>query len=160
MYFMRHAHVSPDTTSRYCSNSAGKPREGIMNTTVIETRTAALQRLAQVARESGVKLMRDTDGEYWVTSISEPGWLYAVTPESCGCRGFATHRRCRHVAALWSHLGWLDPEPEPSVCSACAGSGVIEQPRSRWVGGGRLGYRDQWSTPVACPNCCATNHAA
>ncbi len=92
----------------------------------VETRTDALRRLAQVARESGVRLMRDTNGDYWATSVSEPGWLYAVTPESCGCRGFATHRRCRHVAALHAHLGYLDPEPTPpaeSSCPTCNGTG-------------------------------------
>jgi len=101
--------------------------------TMLETRTDALRRLAQVARESGVKLMRDEHGEYWATSVSEPGWLYGVTPESCGCRGFATHRRCRHVAALHAHLGWLDPEPTPPAdaspipapCSECGGNGEV-----------------------------------
>jgi len=95
--------------------------------TMIESRTDALRRLAQVARESGVKLMRDTDGEYWATSVSEPGWLYRLEPDSCGCRGFAMHRRCRHVAALHAHLGWLDsPEPTPPApapCSECQGTG-------------------------------------
>ncbi len=96
-----------------------------MNTTV-ETRTDALRRLAQVARESGVKLMRDSEGEMWATSVSEPGWLYRLEPDSCGCRGFAMHRRCRHVAALHAHLGYLDPAPTPPAeasCPTCHGTG-------------------------------------
>ncbi len=115
--------------------------------TTIETRTDALHRLAQVARESGVKLMRDTDGEYWATSISEPGWLYRLEPDSCGCRGFAMYRRCRHVAALHAHLGWLDPEPtppaqalpEPDTCDECSGTGqtagTISTGRGSWTYG-------------------------
>ena len=91
----------------------------------LETRTEAMRRLLDVARESGVKLGMDSHGEYWATSISEPGWLYGVTPESCGCRGFAMHRRCRHVAAVWSYLGYLDPEPTPpATCPACNGTGT------------------------------------
>ena len=126
-----------------------------------ETREAALRRLLEIARESGVRLGVDHAGDYWATSVSEPGRLYPLTPESCGCRGFATHRRCRHVAALWSHLGWFDdPEPDPSVCSACAGNGVIEQPRSRWIGGSRTGFRDEWDTPIACPACHGAEVAA
>ncbi len=92
----------------------------------VETRTEAMRRLLDVARESGVRLGMDSNGEYWATSVSEPGWLYGVTPESCGCRGFAMHRRCRHVAALWSHLGYFDPEPTPpapTTCPVCNGSG-------------------------------------
>jgi hypothetical protein len=103
-----------------------------ITTTEFETRAQALCRLAQVARESGVKLMRDSEGEYWATSVSEPGWLYAVSPESCGCRGFATHRRCRHVAALHAHLGYFDPEPPapvaaaaPDRCDECHGAGTV-----------------------------------
>jgi hypothetical protein len=111
-----------------------------VTTTTFETREQVLCRLAQVARDSGVKLMRDRDGEYWATSISEPGWLYAVTPESCGCRGFATHRRCRHVAALLAHLGYFDPEPtEPAACSSCSGTGVecgtVSTGRGSWTYG-------------------------
>jgi len=103
--------------------------------------------------------MRDTDGEYWVTSISEPGRLYRVSPESCGCRGFATHRRCRHVAALLAHLGYLDdsdPDPAGAVlpdCAVCHDAGVIDGPHSRWVGPARTGFRDTWTTAVPCPVC-------
>jgi len=86
--------------------------------TMLESRTEALRRLAQVARESGVKLMRDTEGNYWATSVSEPGMLYRLEPDSCECRGFAMHRRCRHLAALHAHLGWLEnPDPTPPAGS-------------------------------------------
>ena len=122
--------------------------------TTTESRTDAMRRLLEVAKESGVRLGVDHAGDYWATSVSEPGRLYPLTPDSCSCRGFATHRRCRHVAALWAHLGYLDdPEPDPSVCSACAGNGVIEQPCSRWIGGGQTGYRDEWTSPTPCPSC-------
>jgi hypothetical protein len=129
-----------------------------VNTTV-ETRTQALQRLARVARESGVKLMRDSDGAYWATSVSEPGWLYRLEPDRCGCRGFAHHRRCRHLAALLSHLGYLDdPDPDPAGgalpdCAECHDAGVIDGPHSRWVGPARTGFRDTWTTAVPCPVC-------
>ncbi len=127
-------------------------------TTTIETRRQALSRLAQIARESGVRLLRDDFGEMWTTSISEPGWLHKVEPDGCSCRGFAMHRRCRHVAALWSHLGYFDPEPK--ACGECGGVGTVASPRSRWVGGGKLGYRSEWTVPVACPVCQPADVAA
>ncbi len=88
----------------------------------VESKAAALRRLLVIAKESGVRLGVDRDGDFWATSASEPGRLYAVTPDSCGCRGFTTHRRCRHVAALWSHLGYFDesPEPDPGMTITCA----------------------------------------
>ena len=80
-----------------------------------ETREQALRRLLQVARDSGVRLLRDSHGEMWATSASDPGWLHKVEPDSCSCRGFARAGRCRHVAALLAHLGYLDdPEPDPA----------------------------------------------
>ncbi len=119
--------------------------------TTIETRTEALRRLAQVARESGVRLLRDDAGEMWTTSVSEPGWLYKVEPDSCGCRGFAMYRRCRHVAALLSHLGYFDPEPEPpaaaiSPCGECGGMGEVQDLEVRQFGR----FAMQW---VACTAC-------
>ena len=131
-----------------------------MNTiTKTESRTDALRRLLVVARESGVRLGVDHHGDYWATSVSEPGRLYPLTPDSCGCRGFQTHRRCRHLAALWSHLGWLDldddsePTPPATGCPVCHGAGTITVAHSRWVGGSRTGFRDQWSTPAPCRGC-------
>jgi len=134
-----------------------------MNTTLdhttTESRTDALRRLLVIAKASGVRLGVDHHGDFWATSVSEPGRLYSVTPESCGCRGFATHRHCRHVASLWSHLGYLDDlEPDPAGaalpdCATCHDAGLIDAPRSRWVGGCRTGYRDEWNTTVPCPDC-------
>jgi hypothetical protein len=89
--------------------------------TTTESRTDALRRLLVIARESGVRLGVDQHGDFWATSTSEPARLYPVGPESCGCRGFQAHRRCRHVAALWAHLGYLDdPEPDPGMTITCA----------------------------------------
>jgi len=119
-----------------------------------ETREDALRRLLVVARESGVRLGVDHHGDFYATSVSDPGWLHKLEPGSCSCRGFARGGRCRHLAALWSHLGWFDdPEPDLSVCSACAGNGVIEQSRARWIGGSRTGFRDEWTVETACPDC-------
>ena len=80
-----------------------------------ETREQAHRRLLVVARDSGVRLLRDSHGEMWATSASDPGWLHKVEPDSCSCRGFARAGRCRHQATLLSHLGYLDgPEPDPA----------------------------------------------
>lgn len=64
-----------------------------------------------------MQLKRDNHGDMWATSVSEPGRLYRVDPDSCGCRGFQAYRHCRHVAALWAHLGFLDEQdPETIDC--------------------------------------------
>ncbi len=120
-----------------------------------ETRDEALRRLLVVAKETGVRLLRDDAGEMWTTSVSDPGWLHKLEPGSCSCRGFARAGRCRHLAALWSHLGWFDdPEPTPAAgCPVCQDTGTITVAHSRWVGGSRLGFRDQWSTLAPCPAC-------
>jgi hypothetical protein len=57
--------------------------------TTIETRRQALCRLAQVARESGVKLLRDDLGEMFATSASEPSWLYPLEPSPPPRKGLA-----------------------------------------------------------------------
>ncbi len=121
-----------------------------------ESRTDAMRRLLVVAKESGVRLGVDHHGDFYATSVSEPGRLYPVGPQSCGCRGFATHLRCRHLAALWSHLGYLDDEPEPTPaagCPVCQDTGEMVVRHSRWIGGSRLGFRDQWTTAARCPVC-------
>jgi hypothetical protein len=117
--------------------------------TIVETREEALRRLLQVARDSGVRLLRDDAGEMWATSVSDPDWLHKVEPDSCGCRGFARAGRCRHVAALQSHLGYFDPEPEPpamSTCGECGGLGEIQDMEVRQFGR----FAMQWAT---CPTC-------
>jgi hypothetical protein len=87
----------------------------------IETREQALQRLLQVARECGTRILRDHEGLYYATSASEPDLLHLVTRDSCSCRGFTAHGRCRHVAALLDYLGQLpDPTPSPSMKISCA----------------------------------------
>jgi len=87
-------------------------------TTIVETERHAMQRLLAKARAEGVKLGRDAEGRYWAASTSIPGVWYALTAISCTCKGFAGHQRCKHLAALHAHLGWLtedvDPEPEPT----------------------------------------------
>jgi hypothetical protein len=91
------------------SEVASVPVADVMVTVAqVESREDAMKRLLVVARESGVQLKRDDAGDLWATSVSEPGRLYRVDPDSCGCRGFQAFRRCRHVAALWAHLGFLD----------------------------------------------------
>jgi hypothetical protein len=87
----------------------------------VETREQALKRLLTVARECGTRILRDQEGNSYATSGSEPDLLHPVTPESCSCRGFMAHRRCRHIAALLDHLGQLlDPTPSPSTKITCA----------------------------------------
>jgi hypothetical protein len=114
---------------------------------IAESRQDALARLAQVARESGVRLLRDLDGAWYATSASEPDVLHQVTVDRCSCRGFAYHGRCRHVARLLEHLGQLDPEPTPMAmtaplpCRGCGGRGYQIQ--------ARYGER----VDVACPCC-------
>jgi hypothetical protein len=87
-------------------------------TTVVETEQHAMRRLLAKARAEGVKLGRDAKGRYWAASTSTPGLWYALTAVSCTYKGFAGHQRCKHLAALHAHLGWLnedrDLETEPT----------------------------------------------
>ena len=125
--------------------------------TTTESRTDALRRLLVIARESGVRLGVDHAGDFYATSVSEPARLYPVGPESCGCRGYQTHRRCRHVAALWAHLGYFGGPDDGGAalpdCATCHDAGLIDAPRSRWVGGCQTGFRDEWTSAVPCPVC-------
>jgi hypothetical protein len=92
-----------------------------------ETREQMLRRLANKAREHGVRLMRDKTGRHFASSVSQPGTWHYVTAVSCDCIGFHRHQRCMHHAALLSALGWVGdepaPEPEPTVCQSCKGRG-------------------------------------
>ncbi len=117
--------------------------------TIVETREEALMRLLQIARDSGVQLKRDSLGDYWATSISDPGWLHKVEPDSCSCRGFVRHGRCRHVAALLAYLGTLDPEPAAvsvNPCGECGGHGELQDMEVRQHGR----FAMQWATCTAC----------
>lgn len=88
-----------------------------MEQTVSETEGHAMRRLLAKARTEGIRLGRDDRGHYWASSTSRPGHWYEVTGFSCTCPGFQGHQRCKHLAALHAHLGWitdetpLDPEP-------------------------------------------------
>ena len=89
---------------------------------ITETERTALTRLLAKARAEGVTLSRDQDGRHYASSVSQPGTRHYVTGYSCDCRGFATHQRCKHLAALLSALGWLPgtPEPDPGMTITCA----------------------------------------
>lgn len=96
-----------------------------INTTdarITETERTALTRLLAKAKAEGVTLIRDQDGRHFASSVSEPGKLHSVTGFSCDCRGFVSHSRCKHHAALLSALGWLpdSPEPDQSMVITCA----------------------------------------
>ena len=119
--------------------------------------------LAQQARQEGVKLTLDDDGRWYASSVSTPGARHYVTAYSCDCVGFCNHGRCKHNSALLACLGWLDldldgdPEPTPAAalprCAVCLDAGLIDAPRSRWIGGSQTGYRDEWTSPTPCPDC-------
>jgi DnaJ-class molecular chaperone len=38
-------------------------------------------------------------------------------------------------------------------CETCQGAGTIPVTRSRWIGGGKDGYRSVWSGEVRCDDC-------
>ena len=98
----------------------------ITDVRITETEHTALTRLLAKARAEGVKLLRDHDGRHFASSVSQPGTLHYVTGLSCDCRGFVSHGRCKHHAALLSALGWLqgDPEPDPGMTITCAHVGA------------------------------------
>jgi hypothetical protein len=137
-----------------------------------ETREQALHRLADKARQEGVKLYQDpVDGRYYASSVSQPGHKHYVTGYSCDCVGFAKHGRCKHHAALLSALGWIDSrpnapkrlpqpksapvkaEPDPTApapleirCSDCNGTGEIQYTQ----GTGPRTFRYAWQTCRSC----------
>jgi len=97
-------------------------------TTAPKSRGAALIRLADQARTSGVRLYQDrADGRFYASSRSQPGTFHRLTGFSCSCQGFIRHGRCSHLAVLHSALGWLEsPEPTPPApasCPTCNGTG-------------------------------------
>jgi hypothetical protein len=116
-----------------------------------------LTRLAGKARTDGIRLFRDRAGRYYASSASEAGKLHYLTGYSCDCRGFMTHQRCKHYAALMTALGWLEREPEPdpeptppavsvSPCGECGGAGEVMDMEVRQFGR----YQMQWTS---CPTC-------
>ncbi len=42
-------------------------------------------------------------------------------------------------------------------CETCQGAGTIPVTRSRWIGGGKDGYRSVWSGEVRCDACDGTS---
>ncbi len=132
-----------------------------------ETRDAAIVRLAEQARQSGVRICRDRrDGRHYASSVSQPGTWHYVTGVSCTCVGFARHQRCMHHSGLLAALGWISdemPQPEPPVpatspgsseCHECLGSGFV-----RAYFGGHLG---DWevSPCIACDSTGTLRRAA
>lgn len=41
-------------------------------------------------------------------------------------------------------------------CRKCSGTGQTLEHRSRWIGGGKSGYRSEWDIPVTCQRCDGT----
>lgn len=42
---------------------------------------------------------------------------------------------------------------ERNICRTCGGTGSIVRHRSRWIGGGKLGYRSTWTVLERCKDC-------
>jgi hypothetical protein len=78
-----------------------------------ETIDQARIRLAQKARESGVKVRIGSDGRFFVSSASRFGHEHFVTGWSCDCDGFARHGRCMHHSAVLACIGWLPTADGP-----------------------------------------------
>ena len=144
-----------------------------------ETGYEAMVRLAEKARAEGVKLYHDpVTGSYVASSGTDASKAYVVTPHSCECQGWAQWGRCKHVAALHAAIGWIakpgeGPARTPQVvdviigetipapvCRHCGGTGSVVRQRSRWIGGGRTGYRNEWSVIETCEHCTAAQVAA
>ena len=116
-----------------------------------ETERQALTRLLVKARAEGVTIVRDhTDGRFYASSVSKPGAMHYVTAYSCTCIGFSRHQRCKHLVALWSHLGYFGPEPDPEPTPACCPAVAITHVPGAWGPGGWLVCtRDiEWREPV------------
>jgi hypothetical protein len=121
-----------------------------MNTThAAETEREAIARLLDKAKTEGVTIVRDhTDGRFYASSVSRPGAMHYVTAYSCTCIGFSRHQRCKHLVALWSHLGYFGPEPdlEPTSPAAVA---VVHVPGHWSTGGWLISTRDiSWTSPT------------
>ncbi len=101
----------------------------------------ARRRLAQQARDQGVRLRLAADGRWSASSVSQPGAWHYVTGFSCDCPGFIAHSRCMHHSALLACLGWLpdngpaDPVPLDITLSTSRGHY-------------RLAGEDDWQDPT------------
>lgn len=124
-----------------------------LTTTDTAELTAHLTR-ASKARREGVRLLRDrTDGRHYATSATTRGVVYYVTLVSCECPGFQHHGHCKHNSALVIAHALQDGHISPDPCHLCNGTGTVQEPRSRWVGGSKLGYRSTWVVDVPCEAC-------
>jgi len=90
-----------------------------------ETVDGARARLARKARQQGVSLRIDAQGNWFANSVSTPGREYFVTALSCQCTGFVSRQRCIHNSAVLVALGLLeveddDPEPTPPATPGMA----------------------------------------
>jgi len=115
----------------------------------VETFDERVIRLAQVARERGIKVYQEqSTGRWFATSASRPGTAHYVTAVSCTCEGFIFSGACSHNAALLAKLSWLPrvagDEPATMACRVCGGGGET------WSEG-------DWS-PDECWVCRGTGH--
>jgi len=91
----------------------------VVQTSTVESETAALHRLAQQARDKGVQIIIDEDNRHWATSVSRPGERYVVSLLACSCPGFVRWGRCHHHALVLAEyfclpaLPAIDPDPDP-----------------------------------------------
>ncbi len=91
----------------------------VLDTRITETVDEARRRLAEKARESGVKVRIGSDGRFFVSSASRFGHEHFVTGWSCDCDGFARHQRCMHHSAVLACIGWLpDAADDPGDTAA------------------------------------------
>ncbi len=90
---------------------------------ITETVDQARHRLAQQARESGVKVRIGSDGRFFVSSASRFGHEHFVTAWSCDCDGFAQRGRCMHRPRCQTRMT-IPATPPPNL-------------RSKWTGGCR-----------------------
>lgn len=126
-------------------------------TTIEASELARHAERAAIYRREGGKLHRDNvTGAHYATSISTPGKWHAVTLLSCDCAGFVHHGHCKHNSAMILAHTLQELDPKENECPHCHGDGVIESKRSRWVGGGKTGYRSEWTIRAQCRNCDGT----
>jgi len=120
----------------------------------METIDQARRRLAEKARQEGVKLYVDRrDRRHYAASTTRPEVRYYLTLVSCTCPGFIAHQRCKHHSALLAAYGQIGPDPGSPGCANCGNPNVVHvETRSRWVGGSRDGYADA-ATLHRCDAC-------